>query len=416
MNGLPLWIGLRYTRSSEKKRFLSLLSWFSLFGMILGVAALIIVLSVMNGFQQEIRQRMLALTAHGQVEYADGRAITGWQQQAGRLQEMAAVRATAPLVGGDVMLSSGNALRAAVLQGIDVKREQKISPIADYMLAGSLEALQAQRYGIVIGAVIARNMGLYPGDKVEITLPAVTITPFGVRPRIKQFTVAGVFEVGADMDASHVYVNLEDARRLYALADDQVHAVRFVTDDILAADKTVRNINRAFPDAGWVAHAWSDQRSELFAAIRMEKRMVTFMLAMVILVAACNLISLLSMMVADKRDEIAVLRMMGMGPGQALLVFLTQGMSLAVLGIAIGLGLGLLVAANLTAIVGFLERSLHFYLFDPSVYYVSGLPSHIMAGDVVFVLLLSLAMGVLFSLYPAWRAGKIQPVEALQYQ
>lgn len=413
---LVLWLGLRYTRSRDKARFLSLLSWFSLIGMMLGVAALLIVLSVMNGFQQEIRERMLALTAHGQVEQHRQQALDDWQSIARQLQQHNGVLASAPMVGGDVMLTAGTVLRAAVLQGVDPQREAAISPIENYMLAGSLDHLALQPYSIVIGAAMARSMGVFVGDQLQLTLPQLTITPFGARPRVRRFVVAGIFEVGADVDASHVYVHIDDARRLYQLNADQAHAIRFVGDDVMQADALVARLRRDNALAGLEILSWSGQRQELFAAIRMEKRMVAFMLAMVIVVAACNLISLLSMMVADKRNEIAVLRMMGLGAGQVLLVFLTQGLSLSLVGIGIGLLVGLLLALWLSEIVSTLEAWLDVYLFDPGVYYVSGLPSQILAGDVLFVLLLSLLMSVLFSLYPAWRAARIQPVEALQYQ
>lgn len=411
---LPVWIGLRYTRSKEKKRFLSLLSWFSLAGMVLGVAALIVVLSVMNGFQGEVRDRLLDLVAHGQVENRDHSPLQDWPTIQQQLQQQPSIIAGAPMAGGDVMLSNGRSLRAGVLQGIDPLLETRISPIAGRMQAGSLDDLQQQRYGIILGAALARALGLYVGDTVLVTLPQVTITPFGVKPRVRQFTVTGIFEVGADVDGTHAYIRLSDAQRLFQLGD-AVHAVRFLTTDIMQAEKISQQLQQQLP-ADKQVQSWMEQRLQLFAAIRMEKRMTALMLGMVILVAACNLVSLLSMMVADKRDEIAVLRMMGMSNKSVMAVFLTQGLSLSLFGIIAGTLAGLALAAGLSDMIRYAEQHWQLYVFDPDVFYISGLPSQIMAGDVYAVVLISVLLSIVFSLYPAWQASRIQPVEALQYQ
>jgi len=411
---LPFWIGLRYTRSKEKQGFLSLLSWFSLLGMTLGVAALIVVLSVMNGFQQEVRDRLLDLIAHGQLEHHDNTPLENWQASLELLTQEKHILAAAPLVGGEVMLSNGRALRAGVLQGVDIALEQTISPIAQRMLAGEFSDLQERRYAIVLGETLARALGVYLGDKVLISLPQLTITPFGTSPRVKQFTVVGVFQVGADVDGSHAYISLSDAQRLYGQGS-AVHALRFKTQNIMQADNIVQQLTENLP-AEYRIQSWSAQRSQLFSAIQMEKRMVALMLFMVVLVAAFNLISLLSMMVAKKREEIAVLRMMGMSRAAILSVFLIQGLSLSFLGILLGSISGLLIANNLSAIVQFVEQQWHIYLFDPDVFYISGLPSVILAADVIKVIVISLFLSIVFSLYPALQASKIQPVEALQDQ
>ncbi len=411
---LPLWIGLRYTRSKEKQSFLSLLSWFSLLGMTLGVAALIVVLSVMNGFQQEVRDRLLDLIAHGQLEQQDNSPLLNWQATQQLLQQEKNILAAAPLVGGEVMLSNGRALRAGVLQGVDVALEQAISPIAERMLVGDFNDLAQQNYGIVLGETLARALAVYVGDKVLVSLPQLTITPFGTSPRVKQFTVVGLFQVGADVDSSHAYIRLVDAQRLYGM-NDSVQALRFKTQNIMKADAIVQQLIEHLP-AHYRVQSWSAQRSQLFSAIQMEKRMVALMLLMVVLVAACNLVSLLSMMVAKKREEIAVLRMMGMSRTAVLMLFLTQGLSLSFFGILLGTLGGLLIADSLTAIVQFIEQQWHIYLFDPDVFYISGLPSVILLSDVVKVVAISLFLSIVFSLYPAMQASKIQPVEALQDQ
>ena len=391
-----------------------MLSWFSLLGMTLGVAALIIVLSVMNGFQQEVRDRLLDLIAHGQLEQSDNSPLDDWPTVQQLLNKQASILASAPLVGGEVMLSHGSALRAGVLQGVDVDLEQSISPIAQRMLVGSFDNLNDQRYAIVLGETLARALGVYLGDKVLISLPQLTITPFGTSPRIKQFTVVGLFQVGADVDSTHAYIELNDAQRLYGLGS-AVHALRFSTENIMQADTIAQRLIERLP-LQYRVQSWSAQRSQLFSAIQMEKRMVALMLLMVVVVAAFNLISLLSMMVAKKREEIAVLRMMGMSRGTVLHVFLTQGLSLSLFGVLLGTAIGLLVADNLSTIVTFVEQQWEIYLFDPDVFYISGLPSVILAADVIKVVLFSLLLSFLFSLYPALQASKIQPVEALQDQ
>lgn len=382
--------------------------------MVLGVAALIIVLSVMNGFQAEMRDRMLGLMAHGLVENADGAPLSSWQTLAQQLKASPDIVAVAPLVGGDAMLSANGLLRAVELNGVDYAEEQHIAQLQQHMHSGSIDAAQKHRYGIVLGALLARSLGVQLGDSVTVILPQVTVTPMGVRPRLKQFTLVGVFEVGADMDATHAYIRLEDAQRLYALGQ-RVQALRYLSRDVLAADDIARQLQRQLPDTLKVI-PWTQQRLQLFTAIKMEKLMVMLMLSIVIAVAAFNLISVLSMMVADKRSEIAVLRMMGMRQGQVLTIFMTQGISLALVAIVIGGSLGMLLALNLTTTIQWLEQTFGFYIFDPRVFYISGLPSQLQSSDVIYVVVFSLLLSLIFSAYPAYRAARIEAVEALQYQ
>jgi lipoprotein-releasing system permease protein len=414
---LPIMIGLRYNRSSNKQRFLSLLSWVSLLGMIMGVAALIIVLSVMNGFQGELRDRMLALIAHGQIEGDSEHPFAEWSALEQKLSAYPGIVAVAPLVGGDVMLSSGNVLRAVELQGVDIAKEQKIARIRDRIVGGSLEDFSASRYPVILGRALANSMGLTVGDTVAIILPKMNITPMGARPRIKQFKVVALFEVGAEMDSTHAYIPLKDAQRLYAIGN-KVHALRYLTSDVLSSTTIVNDLQIYINtlQAGLRVVPWTEKRMQLFSAVKMEKIMVMFMLSMVIAVASFNLISVLSMMVSEKRGEIAVLRMMGFSPWSVLFVFLTQGLSLALVGLVLGGIIGIITALNLSGIIHFLENLFGFYLFDPSVFYISGLPSVLMWQDVVYVFVLSIFLSMLFIVYPAYRASKVQAVEALQYQ
>ncbi|CAA0091667.1 Lipoprotein-releasing system transmembrane protein LolE [BD1-7 clade bacterium] len=416
---LSLWIGLRYNRSSNKQRFLSLLSWVSLVGMMLGVAALIVVLSVMNGFQAELRGRMLSLMAHGNVERVDHQPIADWAHSVEILKQNPDVIAVAPWVGGDAMLSHDARLRAAQINGIDLEHELDIARLDQAMVAGHLDELATTRYGIVLGVGLARSLGLSIGDKVTVVLPKVTVTPLGLKPRVKRFSLIGVFEVGADVDSTQAYINVRDARKLFGLTSDQVHALRLITPDALSVsgiEETLVDPLLVKEPGAWQFIPWTQQRSALFKAIKMEKLMVTFMLSIVIGVAAFNLISLMSMMVAQKRNEIAVMRMMGMRPATVMGIFLTQGLSLMFVSLLMGGIAGVVISLNLPEIVGVIEQTFGFYIFDPNVFYISGLPSRLMISDLVYVITLSFVLSFLFVLYPAWRATRIKPVEALQYQ
>lgn len=397
--------------------------------MMLGVAALIIVLSVMNGFQAELRDRMLGLMAHGTIEQAQQQPLDNWFELEQWLLQQPSIVAVAPAVSSDVMLSANNTLRAAQLNGVNWASEQGITELSQHIIAGDIGPFGKTHYNIILGRTLAYSLGLNIGDKVAVTLPRMTVTPFGVKPRVKQFTLIALFEVGADIDGTHAYIQLSDAQRLFGLKrqssenEGQVLSLRYLTDDVMGADDTARYLRQhlqAFTTKkGWndmEVISWSQQRLHLFQAVKMEKLMVTFMLSMVIAVAAFNLISVLSMMVADKRNEISVLRMMGLSRRSVLWVFITQGLSLTLIAVGIGGLIGTVVASYLSQIVQFLESTFHFYIFDPSVFYISGLPSELQMYDVFYVIGVSLGLSFIFILYPAYRATKIKAVEALQYQ
>lgn len=401
-------------RSREKQGFLSLLSWFSLLGMAVGVAALIIVLSVMNGFQGEMRTRLLDLVTHGQVQATHHQAIVDIQQLQNDLAAQPDILASAPFVGAEVMLSRHNSLRAAYLQGVDFEQEKSISSIDQRLIAGRFDLLAQQNYGIVLGNVLARSLRVQVGDKLVVSLPKLVITPFGIKPRVKQFTVVGIFEVGSELDGSHAYISLQNAQRLLGLGE-AVHSIRYLSRDIMQAENIAKKLEKTLGEA-YQVNSWMSEKSQLFAAIQMEKRMTGFMLALVVLVAACNLVSLLSMMVAAKRNEVAVLRMMGLSQAMVLLVFLSQGLGLSLIGIVLGCSLGLLIAHYLSELIYYIEQHWQLYVFDPDVFYVSGLPSEIHASDIYTVIIVSIVLSIIFSVYPAYQASKIEPVEALQYQ
>ena len=391
--------------------------------MMLGVAALIIVLSVMNGFQAELRDRMLGLIAHGKIETTNHQPLDNWQSVSHWLSAQPGITAVAPQIGGDVMLSVNNALRPAQLNGIDWQLEQGINQLDQHIVSGDIDDFVTTPYSIILGRSLAYSLGLGTGDKVSVILPKITVTPFGAKPRIKQFRIVALFEIGADMDTTHAYIRLRDAQRLYGFSrknGGQINSLRYLTHDVLTADVHSETLKASLLSAGHLKNLavvpWMQQRLHLFQAIKMEKMMVTFMLSMVVAVAAFNLISLMSMMVAAKRNEVSVLRMMGLSSVSVLLIFLTQGLSLTCISVIIGGAIGVISALNLSQIIHFFEQTFGFYIFDPSVFYISGLPSQLQLSDVLYVVLVSFALSFLFVLYPAFRATQIKAVEALQYQ
>ena len=415
---LPLWIGLRYHGAKNKQRFLSVLSWVSLLGMILGIAALIIVLSVMNGFQLEIKQRLLAVMPHGVFEKVDKAPVSNWPQALSALQDQLPkpVR-LAPLVQQDAMLQVGGSLIAAELKGIEPSIESRLSGIDQHMIAGKFTALDNSRFGIVIGSGLAAQLGVTVGDNVTVKVTRILHTLMGPTPRSRQFTIVGVFEVGADVDATDAFIKLTDAQVLLGYkSQNQIDGFRFALDDAFAVGAFTDSFRKTPAATSWLIVPWTETRQQLFSAIKMEKVMVTLLLTMVIAVAAFNLISMMTMMVASKRNEIAVLRMMGISRKQVLGIFMVQGVSLALMSVIIGGGLGMLLAFYLGDLISFLETTFGFYIFDPSVFYISGLPSDLQLNDVLYVVVLTLVMALMFVLYPAYRATQIQPVEALHYQ
>lgn len=420
MKAFPFWVGLRYTRSSNQQKFLSLLSWLSLIGMMLGVSALIIVMSVMKGFQKELQTRLLSVSAEVVIESTNNQTfnpdfmpilLSGINNDYPDLEYQG-------FIGGDVVVQYADSAQAINLTGLPSDAIQTLL-LKNHQLLDVLP-----RYSIVIGDVLSRRLAIEQGDKLKIILPQLVITPFSAKPRQREFTVAGVFSSGSDIDGNTAFIPIEAARRLYKVKAGHVHGIEFFgvsQDDNQLGVKTfvfteqIQQQLKRLNKENLTAVPWQKKQQQLYRAVKMEQFMIGFMLSLVIGVAAFNLIALLSMMVAAKQSDIAVLQMMGMSPGQAMLIFLTQGMILALLSTLVGVVSGVLVALNISSIVSWLEGVLGFYIFDPSVFYITGLPSHLQWSDVVYVTCFTLLMSVLFCLYPAWRASKIKPVDALSY-
>jgi len=408
-----LFVGLRYVRSKRRNQFMSLVSWFSLGGMMLGVAALIVVMSVMNGFEEEMKGRLLAFLPHGYVESTSHR-LADWQAVEDILRKQPGIVAVSPFVGGDAMVMQGGIVRGVRIEGVTPAQEYNAPRLEQHMLAGGLKDMAPGRFGIVLGSILARQLNVTIGDRVTLVLPKVTITPAGAITRSRRFEVVGVFELGAQLDASLAMINLRDAQKLYALGD-AVSGLRVQTDDIYRAPARLAAASKAL-DSSLVVRDWSQTQGSLFRAVRMEKTMVAVLLFIVIVVAAFNIVSILTMMVAEKRANIAVLRTMGATPSTVRWIFIVQGMVTGFIGIIIGATAGMLLGANFSTVVSVIEHLLGVRIFDPAVFFISEIPSQLEAFDVFVVVTGALLLNLLATLYPSASAMRIEPAQALHYE
>ncbi|WP_339668193.1 lipoprotein-releasing ABC transporter permease subunit [Dasania marina] len=409
---LALFIGLRYTQAKRRNQFISFVSLISLLGMVLGVLALIVVLSVMNGFEAELRGRILSVLPHGHITAEP--ALHNWPQWQQKLSQHPEVKAAAPYVAGNVMLSRYGVLRNARLNAIDPTLEQGVSTMAEHIIAGDMAQLQQGGYGIVLGDILARYMGVRTGDEVTVMLPKVTITPVGVYPRVKRFTVVAIFSVGAQLDSDTAFIHLADGQKLFQLGED-VTGLRVELQDIFAAPTLLPQLaQQLFPGAK--ASSWQQSQGSLFQAMKMEKTMITLLLLVIVTIAAFNIISILTMMVADKRSDIAVLRTMGMSPKAIRNIFMIQGMAVGSGGILLGIVLGLPLAFYVGEVVATLESWLGLTVFNPNVYFISKIPSVVQWQDIAIIAGAGFLLSALATIYPAMRAANIHPAEALRYE
>ncbi len=407
------FIGLRYSFSRKRNRFTSVIALISMLGMVLGVASLITVLSVMNGFSGELRERILSLVAHGYVQQASP-GIDNWEHLANELTDHADVLAVSPFIADKVILGSDRLLRGAVLTAIDPQLEGGTSRVPEAMVLGTLESLDQQPFSVVLGTSLARMLGVVPGDRVEVTVPRLTVTPLGVFPRSKRLMVTGLFEVGAQPDTTHAYVSLSTGQKLLG-QPGRVSGLQVKTADLFTAPATMAAVAQTLPQELQVQD-WSQTQGSLFRAVKMEKAMVSILLLSVVAVAAFNIVSTLVMSVAEKRRDIAVLRTMGARTGGVMAIFVAHGMGLAVVGIGAGAVLGIALGMNVAAITAGVENLFGVKLFDPSVYFISELPADLQWLDVIAVVLASLLLSLLATVYPAWRAAAIAPAEVLRYE
>jgi lipoprotein-releasing system permease protein len=409
-----LVVGLRYLRARRRNRFISINSAVSMIGIAVGVWALIVVLSVMNGFQKEVRERILGVVSHVQISGA-GNRLADWRPIAKLASQNPHVVGTAPFVQAQAMLVAGQAVRGALVRGIIPEEEDKVSDLGDHMRMGSLDALKPGEFNVVLGADLARALGVLPGDKLAVIAPQGLVTPAGVIPRLKQFTVSGIFDAGfAEADAGLVLMQLEDAQTLYQLGSD-VTGVRLKLDDLFVAGTVARELLTALPRDTY-ASDWTRTHANFFRAVAIEKNMMFIILGLIVLVAAINIISTLVVAVKDKQGDIAILRTLGAKPRSVMSIFVAQGMLMGLIGIVVGVVLGVITALNIDVIVPAIEQLLGFKILSKDVYLIPELPSDLQAGDVIRISLMALALSFAATLYPSWSAARMNPAEALRYE
>jgi lipoprotein-releasing system permease protein len=410
-------IGWRYTRAGRAGRrngFISFISFVSMLGIALGVAALIIVLSVMNGFQKEVTDRMLSVVAHVEVVDVQGQALVDWQATAALAKKNPAVVAAAPFIAMQSLIARGDEMRGAIVRGIDPAEEAKVTPLAAQLQAGVLSQLQPGAWRIVLGGELARMLRVRGGDTVTLVAPGGQVTPAGTVPRLKSFTVVGTFEAGHyEYDSGLALIHLADAARLYRL--DGPSGVQLKLADLHQARAVGQQLADALPP-GLLVRDWTRTNRNWFDAVQLEKRLMFIILTLIVAVAAFNLVSTLVMTVTDKRADIAILRTLGASPRSIMGIFVVQGAASGVIGTLSGVAFGLLVAVNIGTLVPALERLLGTVFLPSSVYLISRMPSDPRLADVLPITLVSLVLAFVATLYPSWRASRVKPAEALRYE
>lgn len=415
MSPYELFIGLRYTRAKRRNHFISFISLISLLGITLGMTALITVMSVMNGFQKEIRTRILGVASHVQVSGVDG-TLTNWRQVANEAAKHPQVEAVAPYVGAQGMVSFDQTVRGVMVRGIVPGLENNVADFSRMMVSGRLDELLPGEFGIVVGMELARTLGVFTGDKIVLISPQGQVTPAGILPRLKQFTITGIFEAGHfEYDSALVLIHLADAQKLYRMEDDQVSGVRLKLRDLFQAPQVVRELVPLISSDTHISD-WTRQHANYFRAIQIEKRMLSLILALIIAVAAFNIVSTLVMAVTDKQPDIAILRTLGASPRSIMKIFIVQGTLIGVIGTALGVIGGVLLAYNVEAVIALIERVFSMQFLSREVYYISEIPSDPQLADVVTVAAVSFVLTLLATIYPSYRASRVNPVEALRYE
>ncbi len=411
---LVFYIGLRYTRAKRRTQFISFITLTSVLGIALGVTALITVLSVMNGFEAELRERILGMTSHATVTGKYGQ-LDNWQELDQKLKGYPHVEGAAPFISGQVMINADRRVSGTMLNGILPDYESRVSEVADKMKSGKLSDLVAGQYGIVLGVELAKYLGVMTGDKITVISPQINSTPAGIVPRMRRFTVVGVFQVGMyEYDRNMALINIEDASKLFRL-EGSVSGLRIKLDDLFNAPQITRSLATALYDEYQVSD-WTLAHNNFFKAIQTEKRVMFIILLLIVAVAAFNIVSTLVMVVTDKRGDIAILKTQGLTSGSVMGIFMVLGSIIGVVGTALGTLGGVLLALNVETIVPAIEKLFHVQFMAADVYYISELPSKLVWSDVYAIAGMAFFLSLLATIYPAWQASRINPAEVLRYE
>ena len=409
-----LYIGLRYTRAKRRNHFVSFISLTSIMGVTIGVWALIVVLSVMNGFELEMRNRILGMTSHATVSDLTG-TLRDWRGLSEKLGEDERILGMAPFTQNEAMLNNGRRVSGALIRGIIPSEEPQVSDVGEHMVSGGMKMLKPGTYGIILGSALANVLGAYEGDKVTVVTPSANVTPVGVVPRLRRFTVVGVFEVGMhEYDRSTAIIHIEDAKKLFSYGEN-IAGLRLKLDDLFAAPLISRKLSEQLGEDYWVSD-WTQKHVNFFRALKMEKAVMFIILFLIIAVAAFNIISTLVMTVTDKQSDIAILRTIGMTPRSVMVIFIIQGTIIGFVGIVLGIALGIPTALNVETIIPTLEAYFGIDFLPCDVYYICDLPSDLHYKDVFNISIMAFTLAVLATIYPAWRASRVEPVEALRYE
>jgi lipoprotein-releasing system permease protein len=410
---LSIFIGLRYTRAKRRNHFISFISMTSMIGLALGVLAMIVVLSVMNGFQKEMSTRILGLVPHAAIHAAT--PLNDWRPLAAAAMRNPQVVAVAPFSELEGMLSYKGVMQPIQISGVEPAEESKVSIIAAHMTQGRLDDLKPGEFGVIVGDLTARRFRRQLGDKLTLIIPERSSVAGGITPRLQRLNVVGVFKVGAELDGTQALINLADAAQMLHWQPNQVQSLRLALKDLYQAPQVSTTIASEL-GAGYQAADWTQTQGGLFAAMKMEKSMIGLLLLLIVAVAAFNIIATLIMVVADKGADIAILRTLGATPRQIMQIFMVQGTLIGLVGTSIGAVLGVLAALNVSELVGWLERLSGQHVFSSDVYFINNLPSDLHAIDVLLVCSAGFGLSFLATLYPSWRAAQIQPAEALRYE
>jgi len=411
---VSLFVGLRYTRAKRRNHFISFIALASMIGIALGVTVLITVLSVMNGFERELQDRILGMAPHVIITGEGGR-LDHWQRAMEEAEAVTGVAAATPYIATQGMLRGNGVNQYAMVQGIDPKRHKAVSIIDEHMLIGDLTDLEAGEFGMILGSGIARRLGMLPGDKITlIAVEGTTATPAGISPRMKRFTVTGIFEVRAEVDSNLAVIHIDDAAKLLRFGD-QVSGIRLKAAQVLQSASLAHKVSQQLSEQ-YYSSDWSRTHGSLFKAIKMEKTMMFILLTFIIAVAAFNIVSTLVMVVTDKQADIAILRTLGASPATIMNIFMIQGSINGLMGTIFGLIGGVSLSLSLPDIVVWIEQNFGISLVPGDVYFVSFLPTQLQISDVVNVTFSAFIMSLMATVYPDWRAARIKPAEALRYE